>query len=151
MNPMKCLNPVAATLIAIETMLICAQTQGAPALNACSLLTPAQVGAVLGTSVGAGLGGVSNICIWRGTPPKRVLLTLHPPGQFAALKTPIGGVTKVAVGGVGDDAVSGTDKGATTLSVKKGDVVFVITVAGFPDEQIKSMEKALALNIVAKL
>ncbi len=65
---------------------------------------------------------------------------------------PVGnGVTKIPVGGVADEAVSGTSKFATTLSVRKGAVVFVVTVGGFPEEQIKAMEKTLALDILGKL
>jgi hypothetical protein len=65
---------------------------------------------------------------------------------------PVGnGVTKIPVGGVGDEAVFGTSKIATTLSVKKGGLVFVIAVGGFPEEQTKAMEKALALDVLAKL
>lgn len=66
MNSIRYLNPIAAGLIAIETMLILPQAQAAPALNACSLLTPAQIGAILGTSVAAGIGPAPNICMWRG-------------------------------------------------------------------------------------
>ena len=65
---------------------------------------------------------------------------------------PVGnGITKSPVGGIGDEAVSGTNKIATTLSAKKGGVVFVVTVGGFPEEQTKEMEKALALDVLGKL
>jgi hypothetical protein len=124
---------------------------GAPEADPCSFLTPAQVGAALGTTVGAGNRITPTLCVW-GTPPKRVTLTLHQPREFEALKMPVGnGVAKIAVGGIGDEAVSGTSKIATTLSVKKGGVVFVVTVGGFPEEQTKAMEKALALAVLAKL
>lgn len=151
MSPMKELSTAARSLIAIGTIWAFAPAHGAPAPDPCSLLTPAQVGVALGTSVGTGNQLAPTVCMW-GKLPKRVTITLHQPQEFAALKAPVGnGITKVAVGGVGDEAVSGTSSLATTLSVKKGAVVFVVTVSGFPAEQIKTLEKALALDIAAKL
>lgn len=133
----------------------------APPTDACTLLTAAQVNAVLGVSVGQGnplVPGNSKVCRWDasdlvGKTKKGVMLTLQTPREFAYAKMPIGnGITKVPVGGIGDDAVYGTTPGyATVLTVKKGDVVFVVHVTGFPDDQIKAKEKALALNILAKL
>ena len=151
MDSIKYWNLTAAGLIGIGALWMPYATQAAPEADPCSLLTPAQVGAALGATVGAGNRIGSSICVW-GAPPKRVTITLHQPREFEALKAPVGnGITKIAVGGVGDEAVSGTSKIATTLSVKKGSVVFVVTVGGFPEEQTKAMEKALALNVLAKL
>jgi hypothetical protein len=151
MDSIKCLNSAIAGLIGIGTMWMSHAAYAAPAADPCSLLTPAQVGAALGATVGAGNRIASTLCIW-GAPPKRVTLTLHQPQEFEALKMPVGNaVTKIAVGGIGDEAVSGTSKIATTLSVKKGGVVFVVTVGGFPEEQTKAMEKALALDVLARL
>ena len=135
---------------------------GAPPKDACSLLTPAQVSAVLGIKVGAGkpLPGNSKLCHWgapvlmaKGTTKKGVMLTLQDPMAFAYAKMPVGhGITKVPVSGIGDDAVYGTTPGyPTVLTVKKGDVVFVVHVTGFPDDQIKAKEKTLALDVLAKL
>lgn len=134
----------------------------APPTDACSLLTPAQVGAALGVNVGAGkpLPGNSKLCHWgapvlmaKATTKKGVMLTLKDPMAFAYAKMPVGhGITKVPVSGIGDDAVYGTTPGyPTVLTVKKGDVVFVVHVNGFPDDQIKAKEKALALDVLAKL
>ena len=61
-------------------------------------------------------------------------------------------ITKTPVTGVGDDAVFGTTQGiGTVLTVKKGDIVFVVHVFGFPDDQTQAKEKALALQILPKL
>jgi len=133
----------------------------APPTDACSLLTPAQVSAVLGLKVGAGtpLPGNSKPCHWgaavvmaKGT-KKGVMLTLQDPLAFTYAKMPAGhGIVKVPVSGIGDDAVYGTTPGyPTVLTVKKGNVVFVVHVNGFPDDQIKAKEKTLALDVVAKL
>lgn len=151
MNPKKFVTPTAASLIAIGIVSVSPQAHGTSALDACSLLTATQVGAALGMTVNAGNATGANVCTW-GKGSKRVRLTLHPPRDFETFKLLVGaGVTKVAVAGVGDGAVSGTSRYDTQLSVKKGMVVFVITVSGFPDDQIKSLEKTLALNAVAKL
>jgi ABC-type amino acid transport substrate-binding protein len=134
----------------------------APPTDACALLTPAQVSAVLDLKVGAGtsLPGNSKLCHWgaavvmaKGTTKKGVMLTLQSPMAFAYAKMPVGnGIIKVPVSGIGDDAVYGTTPGyPTVLTVKKGNVVFVVHVNGFPDDQIKAKEKMLALDVVAKL
>jgi hypothetical protein len=39
----------------------------------------------------------------------------------------------------------------TELAVKKGDVVFEIKVRGFPAEEVKTNEEALARQVLAKL
>jgi hypothetical protein len=133
-----------------------------PPTDACSLLTPAQVSAVLGLKVDAGtpLPGNSKLCHWgavvvmaKGTSKKGVTLTLQDPMAFTYAKMPAGqGIVKVPVSGIGDDAVYGTTPGfPTVLTVKKGDVVFVVHVNGFPDDQIKAKEKTLALDVLAKL
>ena len=134
----------------------------APPTDACALLTPAQVSAVLGLKVDAGtpLPGNSRLCHWgaavvmaKGTSKKGVMLTLQDPMAFTYAKMPAGhGIVKVPVSGIGDDAVYGTTPGfPTVLTVKKGDVVFVVHVNGFPDDQIKAKEKTLALDVLAKL
>jgi hypothetical protein len=133
-----------------------------PPTDACSLLTPAQVSAVLGLKVDAGtpLPGNSRLWHWgaavvmaKGMSKKGVMLTLQDPMAFTYAKMPAGhGIVKVPVSGIGDDAVYGTTPGfPTVLTVKKGDVVFVVHVNGFPDDQIKAKEKTLALDVLAKL
>lgn len=130
------------------------------ATDPCSLLTPAQVSAVLGASVGAGKSLVTTVCDWTvpnqpaGVSAKRVTVTLQKPLAFAYAKAPVNSkeITKTAVTGIGDDAVYGTVAGqAATLTVKKGDVVFVVRVSGFPLDQLEDKEKTLAKEIVGKL
>jgi hypothetical protein len=135
----------------------------APPTNACSLLTTAQVSAVLGVPVEAGkplAPTITKVCHWgainaarEGMTSKGAMLTLQDAGAFAYAKMPVGhGIIKVPVSGIGDDAVYGTTPGyPTVLTVKKGDVVFVVHVNGFSDEQIKAKEKTLALDVLAKL
>ncbi|MHB8524741.1 MAG: DUF3558 domain-containing protein [Candidatus Acidiferrales bacterium] len=138
-------------------------SRAAPPTDACSLLTAAQVSAVLGISVGPGkpLSPTNTtLCHWgdpvlfaKGTKRKGVMLTLQNPMAFTYAKMPAGhGIAKVPVSGIGDDAVYGTTPGyATVLTVKKGDDVFVVHVTGFPNDQIKAKEKILAQCVIEKL
>jgi hypothetical protein len=130
------------------------------ATDPCSLLTPAQVSAVLGVNVGAGKTLASTICDWTspnqapGVAAKKVTLTLQKPQAFAYAKMPVNSkeITKTPVSGIGDDAVYGTTGGKySSLTVKKGDVVFAVHVFGFPLDQQEDKEKTLAKEIVGKL
>ncbi len=136
-------------------------TFAAPPTDACALLTPKQVGSVLGVPVFAG-GPVSlrtsKICGWPSpggaVPLKRVTLNIVDVTMFAYAK--MGIATKYAVrtplNGVGDEAFYDTVFGlGTGLTVRKGDAVFSVRVYGFPVEQIMKKEKALALDVLARL
>jgi hypothetical protein len=145
----------------------------APPDDACSLLTPAQVSAVLGVSVGAGSHQSPKYlktCTW--TQPngpmigsKNVALSLKTVEAFKNTQTQIeqaGALAKAEksdaqpavtpISGIGDDAYYSTDGAHASLSVKKGDVAFNVAVRGdFPSDQVKAMEKTLASQILSKL
>lgn len=125
-----------------------------PTADPCSLLTPAQVTAELGVPAAPGQALVpSKVCVWSASAGKRVIITLQDPRSFAYARMPVGnGIVKVPVSGIGDDAVYGTTPGSSTvLTVKKGDVVFVVHVNGFPNDQLETKEKTLALDVLGKL
>ncbi len=138
---------------------------GAPPSDPCSLLTPAQVSAVLGVQVGPGKRIASKLCQWTGPQPmgpsaKSVALTLLDARGFAAVKTPVNaeGITKTPMSGLGDEAVYGTTAGVgASLSVKKGDFYFSVHVRGFPynkakgPDEVEGKEKTLALEILSKM
>ena len=127
--------------------------------DACALLTTAQVSAALGTAVEAGKPIAPNVksCGW--APPggpkidaKKVTVTLITLKSFDAGKTPVQGIEKTPLSGVGDDAVYITTPGfGTGLNVKKGNSAFQVRVGGFKAGQEKEIEKALALEIIKKL
>jgi hypothetical protein len=132
---------------------------GRSPVDACALLTQAQVSAVLGTQVEAGqrlVASSARICGW--SPPggpvidgKKVLVTLMTDRQFDLGKTPMTGITKTPVSGIGDDAYYVTAGGlGTTLSVKKGSFYVQVKVGGFPMDVEKEKEKVLALEVLAK-
>jgi hypothetical protein len=122
----------------------------------CTLLTQAQVSAVLGVTVSPGQPISTTGCEWSPQQPSsfnaRVTVSLWDAQAFAGMKTPLPGVTKTPVSGVGDEAVYATIAGLTTLSVKKGKVAFVVRIYGVPGQAKQmAMEKSLALDILAKL
>jgi hypothetical protein len=147
--------------------------------DACSLLTQTQVSSVLGVSVGVGQHPSDEThvppanpaidrlaCTWyeagkNGPVAKRVSLnilgtmgSLTPVQRFNTAKTPIRGITKTTVTGVGDEAFYMVSQLRVTLHVKKGNSVIEMMVGGFPAqqiEQVKTMEKTLAQEAVAKL
>jgi len=147
--------------------------------DACSLLTQTQVDSVLGVSVGVGQHPSDEMhlppsdpavdrraCTWyaggKNSPvAKRVSLiilgtmgSLTPVQRFHNAQTPIRGITKTPVTGVGDEAFYMVSQIRVTLHVKKGNSVVEMMVGGFPAkqiEQVKTMEKTLAQDAVAKL
>jgi hypothetical protein len=141
--------------------------QAAPPADACSLLTSAKVSAVLGVSVGTGEKLVPNsaaVCGWqvageKSIDRKRVVLSIYtqmgsrtPIQRFNTAKTPIQGVTKEPISGVGDEAIFATTPGlGTGLIFRKADSAFDLRVYGFPVDQLKAKEKALAQEVLAKL
>jgi len=72
--------------------------------------------------------------------------------QFNTSKTPVEGITKTPVSGIGDDALYITTPGVgTALTIKKGSSVIQIRIYGFPVDEIKEKEKALAQDALPKL
>jgi hypothetical protein len=139
----------------------------APPANACSLLTPAQVSAVLGVPAASKALG-SKVCMWvqtgvkPGSPRRRVdvliLIMLGYTQGYAVAKMPNAPTSATRVSGLGDDAyyLSMTSgRPMMELRVKKGSVAFAIRVhrsgTPFTPDQIKAKEKTLAQDVLAKL
>jgi hypothetical protein len=134
--------------------------------DACSFLSQTTVSTVLGVALDAGrhIGPSSALCGW-GEPNdpshsgRHVLLTIYravgnlsPVERFENGKTPIQGIEKTPVSGVGDDAYYIDTPGfGLGLNVKRGAFAFQVKVFGFSPERIKKFEKALAQNVLAKL
>lgn len=134
----------------------------ASSADPCSLLTQAQVTAAIGASVDSGKS-MAGMCQWsvpnqpNSMNGKKVTLVMRTAEAFDYAKKANPRITVTPASGIGDDAVYDTNHGATpgfatSLSVKKGNSYFVVHIYGFPDaEQVKAMEKTLALEILAKL
>ena len=161
-------KPPIAAMIGLILITISPAARATPPDDACSLLTQSQVSAAvgipMGTSVpiGANLPGrpaptFSKTCGWNeagSTSPtaKRVVLAIITLQSFATGKILFQGITKTPVNGVGDDAYYITTPGlGTGLNVKKAGSALQVRVYGFPVDQIKSMEKTLAENALAKM
>jgi len=76
---------------------------------------------------------------------------LTPAERFENAKTPVQGITKTPVSGVGDDAYYIESGFNTSLYVRKGTSVFQMIVFGFSKEQVKTTEKTLAQEAASKL
>jgi hypothetical protein len=145
-----------ALIIVVQSRAVHAASSADP----CSLLTQEQVAAVLGTNVNVGKQAATGLCEWDapgqpfGIQGKKATIHFVTERAWGYANIPVPGktVTKTQVSGVGDQAVFGTTSGRlATLTVKKGDFFFVVQIYGFPIEQLREKEKALALNVVAKL
>lgn len=128
----------------------------APPTDACSLVSAAQVSAVLGIHVGPGERVVATspkLCGFGGaTAAKRVVTAIITPDMFAHEKHPLEGIKEEQAAGVGDDAHYMTTPGfGTGLSVLKGSFAFKVRVYGFPVQQVEQKEKMLAQEILAKM
>jgi hypothetical protein len=118
------------------------------------------VSAALGTTVEAGKRVIQSnprVCGW--APPggpkidaKKLTLTLMTVTSFENGKKPMDGIEKSALSGVGDDAIYITTPGfGTALNVKKGSSAFQLRAGGFKAAEEKAIEKALALQVLAKI
>lgn len=134
--------------------------------DACSFLSRSRISAALGVAIDAGrhIGPSTALCGW-GEPNdpehngKHVLLTIYrvvgkisPVERFENGKTPIQGIDKTPVSAIGDDAYYIDTPGfGVGLNVKKGAFAFQVKVFGFSPEMIKTVEKSLAQDVLAKL
>jgi Mrp family chromosome partitioning ATPase len=122
--------------------------------NPCALVTAAQVSAALGENVAAGKQAPAVTCTWVADKPTHQIVTLNfPPFDWTSLKNrQMPGVTKAAVSGLGDDAISQTAANLATLFVRKGRVVFMVRVYGVPDATKQlAIEKPIAQVVAAHI
>jgi hypothetical protein len=119
----------------------------------CSLLTPAEVSDAFGVAVKAGEPANPTLCSWAAGGKRLTLLITDEPHFAGARKgAELPGVTIETVPGVGDDAVLTTTGGTfASIVVKKGAVYFMLRVYGFPVDQAKVKEKALAAAAAKKI
>ena len=136
---------------------------GAKVADPCSLLTSAQVSAVIGLTVGAGdSGGDTHSCDWshpdsNGVPDEQVLLnTNQDPGLCDEGSSASLGITVTPVSGVGDQACMAQTSGlqaGDNLTFYKNGLGFSIGVSGKTATAANetAMDKALALDVLANL
>jgi hypothetical protein len=151
---MKSRDALALSLVGPGMYVLTANAATPP--DACSLLTPAQVSAVLGIAVKAGGPSPDNsLCDWpppSATNSKAVEVAVSDTTNWPLIKGPGGeGEQRTPVTGLGDDAVYLKTAGRTMLYVKKGKVEYYVLVRGFPPDEVKTTEKILAQKILPKL
>lgn len=135
-----------------------------PTSDPCSLLTQAQVSAVLGVDVEAPQHVAPKLCQWsapnqpNSINAKKVALTISNERAFGYAKTPVvSSVKTVPASGICDDAVYAVTTGVasglgTSLYVKKGNSYIVVHIYGFADQtKAMDMEKTLATQACSKL
>jgi hypothetical protein len=157
------INFIFAALLLIFAAAISPPVNAAPADDACSLLTPAQISAAVTVSVGAGTyvtPTFKKTCTWTASGDEAktiqsVTLLLQTTDAFEFGKK-LGGAKNAvitAVSGVGDDAYYLAINNVVSMMVKKGNAAFKVSVysGGTPLEKKESMEKALAQQIISKL
>jgi hypothetical protein len=143
------LKTTVALMIGAFLMLFACTSAFATGDDARSLLTQAQVGTVLGVSVGVGQHPSDEMHISPSNPANdRLACTWYEPGKntlvakrvsliifgtmgsvtpaqrFNTLKTPMSGTTKATVTGVGDDTFYLASQLRVTINVKKGEFGF---------------------------
>ena len=126
-----------------------AQSPPAP----CTLLMVNEVSGALGLKANAGEPIATTGCSWSVPNPHTIVtVSLWPGDSFAGMKVPLANITKTPVSGVGDDAVFSTVGTFRSLSVKKGNTVFMVKVYGVPDpDKQGTIEKMLALAVAGRL
>jgi predicted small secreted protein len=131
---------------------------GSPS-DACSFLTPAEISAAVGTTVGTGTPlapGMTTICDWSGpgdaVTATNVELAIIKTQDFANEEHPLQGITETQASGIGDAAhYMNTPGFAIGLSVEKGGQAFKVRVRidNASDAQVQAIEKTLALDVLA--
>lgn len=130
-----------ATFVALG--LLFTMTPAAKAAGPCDLLTVEEIAQVLGNPVSPMPLGTTG-CMWRGR-PQSVNIVQRPASAWERIITPVQGITKTDVSGIGEAASLSGMGNTWTLSVKQGNNVLVLTVSGAKSpDQLRSSEESLA-------
>ncbi len=156
------ITPPSALFAATLLLLGCRSstpTAATPVTDACAVLTPAEIGAVLGIPIDPGqhIPKTSTImCGWPKagvTGESVVMLNFTTPDYFEKERDPHPRITMTPAPGIGDDAYYITSQFGTSLFIKKGNTVigFAIRDNTIPSTQLMEKERALGLKAVTRL
>jgi hypothetical protein len=173
---MRVKTSLGAVILAILISLMATTPAGAVVSpdDACSLLTPAELGTVLGVSMGRGLyvnRSFSKTCTWAPSGGstqgvRYVTLNLQTAEAYEAGKKMLEQVEEMAkpgredqqpsatpVGSLGDDAYYLSMSDTVSLIVRKGNAAFKVVMYGgdFSMKEKRAMEKTLAVRILSEL
>jgi hypothetical protein len=155
------MHPILFTAALIGAVL--ASSTAFAEVEACTLITQAQVSAALEIPVNAGTPiSRPSSCQWVGKGRFTTLTIMQPRGgkspieNFNSGKTStMPGITVEPVSGVGDDAYyvyfNSTTRAALGLVVKKGSSAFEIRVYGFDLDKAKPVAKTLCQTVAGRL
>ncbi len=128
-------------LLALMTLLLSAchssaQKPAAPVSDACEVLTPAEIGAVLGVSIDPGKhipASAKVMCGWAqtgqtGEAATKLMLHFATQPYFQKEKAASGNVTVTPASGIGDEAFYVTSEFGTSLFVRKGDTAIDFSI-----------------------
>jgi len=130
-----------------------------PPKDPCSVLTPQEVSTALGAPSTDAKHVVSTQCAWdvsgqsSDTHSKKLtlgFLSASAWDQTKALRERMTHFTRTAVDGLGEEAVFSTNGTICTLQVRKGSAVLDMHLYGFPPDQAKGKEIALARAALAR-
>jgi hypothetical protein len=133
-----------------------------PVTDACAVLTPAEISAVIGVPIDPGNHNVASsiiMCSWSmtgatGETAVKVVLNFTKLDYFQKEKTPTNPrVTVAPTTGIGDEAYYVTTEFGTSLFIRKGNTAigFSIHDKTLPANQLLAKEKALGLKAAARL
>jgi hypothetical protein len=126
--------------------------------DACKLVTSAEVGAAVGTTMGPGKamnGPTSSNCQWlqQGVDAARAVTVIVGTTPASAFEMGKAAMKPTPVAGLGDEAyLTGNSISYTALSVKRGGAAFSVMVRGMKDvAAAQAAEKAVAKVAVGRL
>ena len=130
-----------------------------PVTDACQVLTPAEITAVLAIPIDPGQHIPKTTTIMCGWPKtgvtgdSEVMLNLTTPAYFEKERDPHPRITMTPAPGIGDDAYYITSEFGTSLVIKKGTSVisFAIRDKSIPSAQLMEKERALGLKAATRL
>jgi hypothetical protein len=132
-----------------------------PVSDACEVLTPAEIGGVLGMSIDPGkhIPASSKVmCGWTqagqtGEAATKLMLNFANPSYFQKEKMASGNVTVTPVSGIGEEAFYVTSEFGTSLFVRKGDTAigFSIRDKSLPKNDVMAKERELGMKAVERL
>src|SRR5262245_60257568 len=155
------MHPIPVTAAFIGAVL--ASSTAFAEVEACTLITQAQVSAALEIPVNAGVPiSRPSSCQWIGKGRFTTLTIIQPRGGKSPIESfnagkasTMPGITVEPVSGVGDDAYyvyfSNTTRAGLGLVVKKGSSAFEIRVYGFDIDKAKPVAKTLCQSVAGKL
>jgi hypothetical protein len=126
--------------------------------DACALLSPAEIGGIVGTPMGTGVAlnsSTTSSCKWlqQGVDEFRAVTVIISTKSAQAFEMGKSAIQPTAVSGIGDEAyMTGKSQSYTVLSARKGQNALTVTVRGLKDiAATQTAEKALGKAAIARL